>query len=66
MISQFGCRSPTFLHPLSVSPPAAIDVDAMPFCAVPVSPDEDVETRNQKVANVLNELNVHDLNIKPI
>ena len=65
MISQFGCRSPTFLHTLSMSPPAAIDVDAMPDCAVTVSPDEHVESRNQKLATVLAEWRVHDLNIKP-
>ena len=65
MISQFGRRSPTFLHTLSVSPPAAIDVDAMPDCVVPVSRDEHVESRNQKLTTVLNELKVHDLNLKP-
>ena len=65
MNSQFGRRSPTFLYTLTISPPAAIDVDSMPDCAGPVSPDESVESRNQKHASLLTELKLHDLNFKP-
>ena len=47
IVSQFGRRSHTFLHNLSFSPPAAVEVDAMQDNAVPVSPDEHVESRKK-------------------
>ena len=65
VISQFGRRSPSFLHTLNISPPVALDGDTMPDCREAVSPEEHVESRNPKVVNVLNELKLQEVNIKP-
>ena len=62
VISQFGRLSPNFLEALTI---AAKDVDSIPDYAGPVSPDVHVESRNQKLADVLIEQKVHDMNIKP-
>ena len=64
MSSLCGRRSQTFLH-ITISPPAAIDVDSLPDYAVPVSGDEDVESHNHKLAPVLTREKVHDWKIKP-
>ena len=65
MSSLFGRRYPTFLHILTISSPAVIDVDSMPDYALAVSPDEDEESRNHKRAPVLTLQKVHDWKIKP-
>ena len=65
VISNFGRRTPNLIYPLSVSPPASIDVDSTPDSAVPIPNDETSESGNWKRYNVLNELKIHDLKVTP-
>ena len=65
VISTFGRRTPTLLHALSVSPPASIDVDSTADYAVHIPHDENAESRNLKLSNVMNELKIHALKVTP-